>query len=78
MAEEKVRYAFHDVDADTFPFKVETHDEATGELLWEQTVHGPGAIKVPGFHPRKVQCTVIYLRSGMKVVTNSQGIVLEP
>jgi hypothetical protein len=48
----------HKIDPDDLPFRLEVHDEATGELLWEADVTGPGALKIPGFS-QKCLVTVI-------------------
>lgn len=38
--------AFHDLPQSAFPFRVEAYDD-DGNLVWEQTVDGPGAVEVP-------------------------------
>ena len=41
--------AFRDLPASSFPFHIVAlgHDD---EVLWEETVTGPCALEVPGFH----------------------------
>jgi hypothetical protein len=39
---------FYDFSLDEFPFTVSMHDPGTGEILWEQTVTGPGVLDVQG------------------------------
>lgn len=65
--------AFHDLDADHFPFLIQLHDEVSGDLVFEQTVHGPGAVKIPGYPDRPISSTVTVLRTGRVVVTKSDG-----
>lgn len=69
--------AFRDLDSEDFPFLIQGHDEDTGDLVWAQTVHGPGALEVPGFAPRKVTITMTMLRTRRTVVTTSDGVSTE-
>lgn len=69
--------AYADVSSDMFPFCVEVKDQETGELLWEKTIYAACVVQVPGFAPRKVRCTVTYLRTGKWVSTNSNGETIE-
>lgn len=77
MADEKIGVSFVEFQPEDFPFTVQLHDEETGELLWEATVDGAGAMKVPGYHPRKVRTTVID-RNGLRAVMNSDSEDISP
>jgi hypothetical protein len=59
--------------ADEFPFTIQLHAEDNGELLWETVVTGAGALKIPGFHPRKVSTTIIDKDGRWSVMTSAGG-----
>lgn len=63
----------HNLDADSFPFTLQAHDERSGELLWEHVCQGPGPIEVPGWAPRKVSITVID-SAGNRSIRFSSGV----
>lgn len=46
--------AFHDIAAADFPLTIELIAEDNGDVLFKVTADGPGAVKIPGFAPRKV------------------------
>lgn len=52
--------AFHDISPESFPFVIQALDDDTLEKLWQEEVKGPGALKVPGFAPRKVRIRIWY------------------
>lgn len=57
---ERGKYAHFDLPPEVFPFTISVYDEATGELLKEYFVQGPGAMEVEGFAPRKVYVCIQY------------------
>ncbi len=74
--------AYFEVDQEVFPFTVQSFRGDTGELLWERTVTGPGAIEVPGFGSLGVDIGVRFLYNdgsvyeevaGVKVVRHPDG-----
>lgn len=41
-------YVFQDIPADHFPVHTQFEDSKTGEVFFEDTMEGPGALEVPG------------------------------
>ena len=64
--------AFHDLLLNDFPFVIQALDDNTLEKVWQEEVMGPGALKVPGFAPRKVRIRVWY-PNGTVVETRPDG-----
>lgn len=73
MSEPESQSAFVELTPDDFPFTVKLTDEDTGEVVWESTITGAGALKVPGFHPRKISTTIIG-KDGYSSTLNSAGV----
>lgn len=69
-------YAFKDLPADQFPFRIDVHDENSGEQVWTITVFGPGAVRVPGFG-RRVRVTTTVLSTGEHSTVDSDGNVVD-
>lgn len=67
--------AFVGFSEEAFPIHMEVFDDATGELLWEQTVDGSGAVEVPG-QRRPVRTRVTYLGTGRRVTVGPDGQVI--
>ena len=49
---------FYDLPESKFPLVMVLKDASTGEILHTERAEGPGALRVPGFHPRKVNATL--------------------
>jgi hypothetical protein len=77
MAEPDSTSAFVNMSPEEFPFTVQLHDEGSGELVYEEVIWGAGALKVPGFHPRKIATTIIS-RDGYRTTLNSAGEDVTP
>jgi hypothetical protein len=59
--------AFHDMRADSFPFRVRCIDMDTEEVVMEQVVYGPGSLKIDGWAPRRIKVEMT-MPNGMQYI----------
>lgn len=69
--------AFSDFKPEQFPFRARLIREEDGEVVFEQIVHGPGALRIPGQSERGDHRPVtaeLTFASGQQVQCNSDGV----